>query len=71
MDREHAKGTADKAKGAIKDVAAKVTGDKKLESEGKFDKAKGSAHKVVKEAPAERQQRNSFSGGAEVDLELR
>ena len=37
------KGTAEKAKGAIKDAAGKVTGDKKLESEGKLDKAKGSA----------------------------
>jgi uncharacterized protein YjbJ (UPF0337 family) len=44
MDREHVKGTADKVKGQIKDTAGKATGDKKLESEGKFDKAKGSAH---------------------------
>ncbi len=41
------KGIADKAKGAIKDTAGKITGDKKLESEGKLDKAKGSAHKVA------------------------
>ncbi len=47
MDREHVKGTADKVKGEVKDAAGKVTGDKKLESEGKFDKAKGSAHKVA------------------------
>jgi uncharacterized protein YjbJ (UPF0337 family) len=47
MDREHVKGTADKVKGTIKDTAGKVTGDKKLESEGKFDKAKGSAHSVA------------------------
>jgi len=47
VDREHVKGTADKAKGAIKDTAGKVTGDKKLQSEGKLDKAKGSAHKVA------------------------
>jgi uncharacterized protein YjbJ (UPF0337 family) len=47
MDREHLKGTADKAKGAIKDTAGKVTGDKKLQSEGKVDKAKGSAHNVA------------------------
>jgi uncharacterized protein YjbJ (UPF0337 family) len=47
MDREHIKGTAEKAKGAIKDTAGKVTGDKKLESEGKLDKARGSAHKVA------------------------
>ena len=47
MDREHVKGTAEKAKGAIKDTAGKVTGDKKLQTEGKFDKAKGSAHNVA------------------------
>lgn len=47
MDREHVRGTAEKAKGTIKDTAGKVTGDKKLQSEGKLDKAKGSAHKVA------------------------
>ncbi len=47
MDREHVRGTADKVKGEIKNTAGKVTGDKKLETEGKFDKAKGSAHKVA------------------------
>jgi uncharacterized protein YjbJ (UPF0337 family) len=47
MDREHAKGAADKAKGAVKDVAGKLMGDKKLQSEGKFDKAKGSAHNLA------------------------
>jgi uncharacterized protein YjbJ (UPF0337 family) len=47
MDREHVKGTAEKAKGAIKDTAGKMTGDKKLQSEGKIDKAKGSAHNVA------------------------
>jgi uncharacterized protein YjbJ (UPF0337 family) len=44
MDREHVKGAADKAKGAIKDTAGKLTGDKELQSEGKLDKAKGAAH---------------------------
>jgi uncharacterized protein YjbJ (UPF0337 family) len=47
MDKEHVKGTADRAKGAIKDTAGKVTGDKELQSEGKMDKAKGSAHKAA------------------------
>ncbi len=47
MDREHVRGTADKVKGEIKDTAGKVTGDRKLETEGKFDKAKGSAHKIA------------------------
>jgi uncharacterized protein YjbJ (UPF0337 family) len=47
MDKEHLKGAADKAKGSIKDAAGKLTGNKKLQAEGKFDKAKGSAHAAV------------------------
>jgi len=47
MDREHVKGVADKAKGTIKDAAGKARGDKKLQSEGKLDKAKGAAHEAV------------------------
>ena len=50
MDREHVKGVAEKAKGAVKDTAGKITGDKKLQSEGKLDKAKGSAHEAVGDA---------------------
>jgi uncharacterized protein YjbJ (UPF0337 family) len=34
MDSEHVKGAADKAKGAIKDAAGKITGDDKLQAEG-------------------------------------
>ena len=61
MDKEHVKGTADKAKGAIKDTVGKVTGDKELQSEGKMDKAKGAAHKTagdVKDAAAMRRSRS-------------
>ena len=47
MDREHIKGAADKAKGAMKDAAGKVTGDKELQTEGKLDKAKGAAHNAA------------------------
>jgi uncharacterized protein YjbJ (UPF0337 family) len=47
MDREHVKGAVDKAKGAVKETVGKVTGDTKTEAEGKFDKAKGSAHNVA------------------------
>jgi uncharacterized protein YjbJ (UPF0337 family) len=47
MDREHVKGAADKVKGAIEDTAGKLTGDKKLQTEGKIDKAKGEAHNVA------------------------
>lgn len=45
MDREHAKGFAEKTKGAVKEGAGKVSGDKNLENEGKADKAKGAVHR--------------------------
>ena len=41
------KGAVDKAKGAIKDTAGKMTGDTKMQAEGKTDKAKGAARKVA------------------------
>lgn len=47
MDKEHLKGAADKASGAVKEAAGKIAGDKKLEAEGKFDKAKGEAREFV------------------------
>ena len=47
MDREHIKGAADKAKGAMKDAAGKLMDDKKLQAEGKIDKAKGAAHETA------------------------
>jgi uncharacterized protein YjbJ (UPF0337 family) len=47
MDKEHIKGAADKVKGAVKDTVGKMTGDTKMQAEGKLDKAKGSARNVV------------------------
>ena len=47
MDKEHIKGAADKAKGAVKDAVGKMTDDKKMQVEGKFDKAKGAAHDAL------------------------
>jgi len=47
MDKEHVKGAADKAEGAIKETAGKMTGDKDLQAEGKMDKAKGVMHNAV------------------------
>ena len=43
MDKEHVKGAAQKAKGAVKDAAGALTGDEKLQGEGKADKAGGAA----------------------------
>jgi uncharacterized protein YjbJ (UPF0337 family) len=50
MDKEHIKGAADKAKGAVKDAFGKMTDDKQMQVEGKFDKAKGAAHEAVGDA---------------------
>ena len=47
MDREHVKGWSEKAKGTVKDTAGKITKDKKMQTEGKLDKAKGEAHKTA------------------------
>jgi uncharacterized protein YjbJ (UPF0337 family) len=41
MDKDRIKGAANQAKGAIKDAAGKITGDAKLQAEGKADKLKG------------------------------
>jgi uncharacterized protein YjbJ (UPF0337 family) len=47
MDKEHVKGSIDKAKGAVKDAVGGLTGDTKLQTEGKIDKAKGEARQAV------------------------
>lgn len=47
MDKEHIKGTAQKAEGAVKDAAGKVTGNEKLQAEGKADKAAGAARQAA------------------------
>jgi uncharacterized protein YjbJ (UPF0337 family) len=47
MDKEHIKGAADKVSGATKEAAGKATGDRKLEAEGKLDKAKGEVRDTV------------------------
>ena len=41
MDKDRAEGLLEKAKGTVKEVAGKVTGDTKLEAEGKAQKAGG------------------------------
>ena len=47
MDKDRIKGSAEQAKGKIKEVAGKMTGDAKLESEGKADKAAGKIRNAV------------------------
>jgi uncharacterized protein YjbJ (UPF0337 family) len=47
MNTDRVTGAADKAKGAVEDTAGKITGDTKLQAEGKLDKAKGAARGAV------------------------
>jgi uncharacterized protein YjbJ (UPF0337 family) len=41
MDKDRVEGSAHQVKGKIKEVAGKVTGDSKLEGEGKAEKTAG------------------------------
>ena len=47
MDSDRIKGMGDQAKGSRKDAAGKITGDSKLQAEGKMDKAKGKVENAV------------------------
>ena len=47
MDKDRIKGSAEQAKGKMKEVAGKVTGDSKLESEGMADQVKGKIQNTI------------------------
>lgn len=47
VDKDRIKGSAEQAKGKIKEIAGKVTGDSKLRSEGKTDQVKGKIQNAV------------------------
>lgn len=47
MDKDRIEGSAKQAKGAIKEVAGKVTGDAKLQADGKADKTAGKIQNAV------------------------
>ena len=47
MDKDRIKGSAHQAKGKMKEVAGKVTGDAKTESEGKAEKAAGKLQNTI------------------------
>lgn len=51
MDKDQIKGSAEQAKGAVKQTAGKIFGDKKLETEGKTDKAAGKVQNAVEGGP--------------------
>jgi len=47
MDKDRAKGSATNLGGKVKEGAGKLTGDSKLQSEGKLDQAKGKAQNAI------------------------
>jgi uncharacterized protein YjbJ (UPF0337 family) len=47
MNKDRIQGSATQAKGKVKEVAGKVTGDTKLESEGKAEKTAGKIQNTV------------------------
>lgn len=47
MDKDRVSGAVDQAKGAVKDGIGKLTGDTKLQAQGKADKAAGKVDSTV------------------------
>jgi len=47
MDKDRIEGSMEQAKGKVKEVAGKVTGDTKTEAEGKSDQVKGKVQNTV------------------------
>jgi uncharacterized protein YjbJ (UPF0337 family) len=47
MNKDRIEGSAEQAKGAMKEAAGKALGDKKLEIDGKADKAAGKVQNAV------------------------
>jgi uncharacterized protein YjbJ (UPF0337 family) len=47
MDSDRVKGAAHEAKGAVKEAAGKLTGDKKIEAEGAAERAAGKVQNAV------------------------
>jgi uncharacterized protein YjbJ (UPF0337 family) len=47
MDKDRIKGSAEQAKGAVKETAGRIFGDKKLETDGKTDKAAGKVQNAI------------------------
>ncbi|WP_332693982.1 CsbD family protein [Devosia sp.] len=50
MHKDEVKGVGKQAKGAIKDAVGGLTGNEKLQAEGKFDKAAGKVQQKAGEA---------------------
>ena len=47
MDKDRIEGSAKQAKGALKEAAGKLTGDVKLQADGKADKTEGKIQNAI------------------------
>jgi uncharacterized protein YjbJ (UPF0337 family) len=47
MDKDRVEGIGHQAKGAVKEAAGKVTGDGKMQAEGKTEKAAGKVQNAI------------------------
>jgi uncharacterized protein YjbJ (UPF0337 family) len=47
IDKDRIKGSAKQAKGTLKEAAGEITGDAKLQAEGKKDKFKGKVQNAI------------------------
>ena len=47
MDKDRIEGSVEQAKGKVKELAGKVTGDQKTEAEGKAEQVKGKIQNAV------------------------
>ncbi len=47
MDKDRVEGVGHQAKGAVKEAAGKLTGDGKLQAEGKTEKAAGKVQNAI------------------------
>jgi uncharacterized protein YjbJ (UPF0337 family) len=47
VDKDRIRGSAEQAKGKVKEIAGKITGDSKLEGEGMADQLKGKVRNAV------------------------
>jgi len=47
VDKDRIKGSAEQAKGAVKEAAGNILGDKRLETEGQAEKAVGKVQNAI------------------------
>jgi uncharacterized protein YjbJ (UPF0337 family) len=47
MDKDRVEGVGHQAKGAVKEAAGKMTGDQKMQAEGKGEKAAGKVQNAI------------------------